>query len=135
MRSNHRSYSIETPALFDGNGQLVLVIDDEMAICEISKASLEAYNYQVMLASDGIEAIDLYDRDRDKIAIVVLDMMMPNLDTPSIVGVLKQMNPAVKIVLMSGLATNESIVSEYGLQAFLPKPFTMTDLLNKLADL
>jgi DNA-binding response OmpR family regulator len=129
------NYAIETPALFDGNGQLVLVVDDEAAIREISKASLEAYNYQVMLASDGIEAIDLYDLDRDKIAIVVLDMMMPHLDTPSIIGVLKQMNPDVKIVLMSGLTTNESIVSEYELQAFLPKPFTMTDLLNKLADL
>jgi PAS domain S-box-containing protein len=126
---------VETPALFDGNGQLVLVVDDEAAIREISKASLEAYNYRVILASDGIEAIDLYKRDRDKIAIVVLDMMMPNLDTPSIIGVLKKMNPDVKIVLMSGLATNESIVSEYELQGFLPKPFTMTDLLNKLADL
>jgi two-component system, cell cycle sensor histidine kinase and response regulator CckA len=62
-------------------------------------------------------------------------MMMPHLDTPSIIGVLKQMNPDVKIVLMSGLATNESIVSEYELQAFLPKPFTMTDLLNKLANI
>jgi two-component system, cell cycle sensor histidine kinase and response regulator CckA len=65
-----------------------------------------------MLVSDGIEAIDLYNRDRDKIAIVVLDMMMLQLDTPSIIGVLKQMNPSVKIVLMSGLATKESIVSE-----------------------
>jgi two-component system, cell cycle sensor histidine kinase and response regulator CckA len=102
---------VETPALFDGNGQLVLVVDDEAAIREISKASLEAYNYQVILASDGIEAIDLYDRDRDKIAIVMLDMMMPHLDTPSIIGVLKQMNPRVKIVLMSSLATNESIVA------------------------
>jgi two-component system, cell cycle sensor histidine kinase and response regulator CckA len=126
---------VETPALFDGNGQLVLVVDDEAAIREISKASLETYNYQVILASDGIEAIDLYERDRDKIAIVMLDMMMPNLDTPSIIGVLKRMNPNVKIVLMSGLASNESIVAEYELQAFLPKPFTMTDLLYVLANL
>jgi two-component system, cell cycle sensor histidine kinase and response regulator CckA len=94
---------------------LVLVVDDEAAIREISKASLEAYNYQVILGSDGIEAIDLYQRDRDKIEIVVLDMMMPHLNTPSIIRVLKQMNPAVKIVLMSGLVSNESIVSEYEL--------------------
>ncbi len=126
---------VETPALFDGNGQLVLVVDDEAAIREISKASLETYNYQVILASDGIEAIDLYNRDRDKIAIVMLDMMMPHLDTPSIIGVLKQMNPDVKIVLMSGLASNESIVAAYELQAFLTKPFTMTDMLHVLANL
>ncbi len=125
---------VETPGLFDGNGQLVLVVDDEAAIREIAKASLEAYNYRVMLAGDGIEAIDLFDLHRDEIAIVMLDMMMPHLDTPSIIGVLKQMNPAVQIVLMSGLATNESIVSEYELQAFLTKPFTMTDLLGLLQD-
>jgi PAS domain S-box-containing protein len=125
---------IETPALFDGNGQLVLVVDDEAAICEIAKASLEAYNYRVILASDGIKAIDLYDRHRDEISIVMLDMMMPHLDTPSIIGILKQMNPNVKIVLMSGLASNESIVSEYKLKAFLTKPFTMTDMLGLLQD-
>jgi PAS domain S-box-containing protein len=123
---------VETPELFDGNGQLVLVVDDEAAIREITKASLEAYNYRVILASDGIEAIDLYERDRDKIAIVMLDMMMPHLDTPSIIGVSKQMNPRVKIVLMSGLASNESLVSDYQLQAFLTKPFTMTDMLALL---
>jgi PAS domain S-box-containing protein len=121
---------VETPKLFDGNGQLVLVVDDEAAIREITKASLEIYNYRVVLASDGIEAINLYDRD--KINIVILDMMMPHLDTPSTIGVLKQMNPDVKIVLMSGLASNESIVSEYQLQAFLTKPFTMTDMLELL---
>jgi two-component system, cell cycle sensor histidine kinase and response regulator CckA len=126
---------VETPALFDGNGQLVLVVDDEAAIREITKASLEASNYQVILASDGIEAIEIYERERDKIEIVILDMMMPHLDTPSIIGVLKQMNPAVKIVLMSGLASNESIVSEYNLEAFLTKPFTMTDMLGLLQDI
>jgi PAS domain S-box-containing protein len=126
---------VETPKSFDGNGQLILVVDDEVVIREIIKTSLEAYNYQVMLASDGLEAIDLYKRHHDDIAIVILDMMMPQLDTPSIIGVLKQMNPAVKIVLMSGLATNESIILEYGLQGFLPKPFTMTDMLHKLAKL
>lgn len=123
---------VETPTLFDGRGQLVLVVDDEAAIREIAKASLEAYNYRVMLASDGIEAIDLFARHRDEIAIVMLDMMMPHLDTPSIIGVLKQMNPAIQIILMSGLATNESIVSEYELQAFLTKPFTITEMLGLL---
>jgi CheY-like chemotaxis protein len=125
---------IETPKLFNGNGQLVLVVDDEEAIREISKTSLEAYNYRVILASDGMEAIDLYERDRDEIAVVILDMMMPNLDTPSIIGVLQQINPDVEIVLMSGLAINESIVSEYQLKAFLTKPFTMTDMLGLLQD-
>jgi PAS domain S-box-containing protein len=96
---------VETPKIFDGNGQLVLVIDDEAAIREISKTSLEAHNYQVMMASDGVEAIDLYEQNHDRIAIVILDMMMPHLDTPSIIGVLKQMNPAIKIVLMRGASS------------------------------
>jgi two-component system, cell cycle sensor histidine kinase and response regulator CckA len=132
---NEEKPLVETPKIFDGNGQLVLVVDDEEVIREIIKTSLKTYNYQVVLASDGLEAIDLYQRDRDDIAIVILDMMMPQLDTPSVIGVLKQANPAVKIVLTSGLATNESIVLEYGLQGFLPKPFTIADMLHKLAEL
>jgi hypothetical protein len=67
--------------LYDGKGQLVLVVDDESAIREIVKESLETYNYRATAASDGIEAIDLYSQNHPSIAIVLIDMMMPHLDT------------------------------------------------------
>jgi two-component system, cell cycle sensor histidine kinase and response regulator CckA len=57
----------------------VLVVDDEVAIRDIAKEALEEYNYRVVLASDGIEAIDIYAQNPSSIAIVLMDMMMPNL--------------------------------------------------------
>ncbi len=126
---------VAKPELFDGKGQLVLVVDDEFSIREMIKDSLEMYNYRVMLASDGMEAIALYDREWEQIAVVLLDMMMPNLHTPYIIRALQRINPAVKVVAMSGTSANESIVERYDLGAFLTKPFMTTEMLSTLANL
>jgi PAS domain S-box-containing protein len=131
------SREAETPTLdedlYDGKGKLVLVVDDEVAIREITKESLETYNYRVMLASDGIEAIDIYAQNHHSIAIVLVDMMMPNLDTPSIIATLQQINPQVKIVVMSGSYLNlESVVDRQKVSAFLNKPFTTINMLQTL---
>jgi PAS domain S-box-containing protein len=120
--------------LHDGKGQLVLVVDDEVAIREITKESLETYNYRVISASDGIEAIDIYAQNHHSIAIVLVDMMMPNLDTPSIILALQQINPEVRVVVMSGSYLNlEAIVDKQKVSAFLTKPFTTAEMLQTLA--
>jgi PAS domain S-box-containing protein len=134
------SRETETPAVaeysYDGKGQLVLVVDDEIAIREITKESLETYNYRVILANDGIEAIDIYAQQHQSIAIVLVDMMMPHLDTPSIITTLKQINPEVKIVVMSGSYFNlEETISTQKVSASLTKPFTTINMLQILADI
>jgi PAS domain S-box-containing protein len=134
------SRETETPTvkedLYDGKGQLVLVVDDEIAIREITKESLETYNYRVILANDGIEAIDIYAQQHQSIAIVLVDMMMPHLDTPSIITTLKQINPEVKIVVMSGSYFNlEETISTQKVSASLTKPFTTINMLQILADI
>jgi PAS domain S-box-containing protein len=126
---------VATPALFDGNGQLVLVVDDEASIREITRDSLEIYNYHAMLANDGVEALTLYAQNWQRISIVMIDMMMPHLDTPSVIQALQKINPAVKIIAMSGSESNEGIVEQYKLQAFLVKPFTTIEMMNALAAL
>jgi PAS domain S-box-containing protein len=138
--SANDSREAETPTvdedLSDGKGQLILVVDDEVAIQEIIQASLETYNYRVMLASDGIEAIDIYAQNHQSIAIVLVDMMMPQLDTLSIILTLQQINPEVKIVVMSGSHLNlESVVDSQKLSAFLNKPFTTTQMLQTFVDI
>jgi PAS domain S-box-containing protein len=121
---------------YDGQGRMVLVVDDETAIREITKESLETYNYRVILASDGIEAIDIYTQNHHSIAIVLIDMMMPHLDTPSIIVALKQINPQVQIVAMSGSYLNlAAIVDKQKVSAVLTKPFTTTEMLRILADI
>jgi PAS domain S-box-containing protein len=132
------SREIESPTtvadLYDGQGRMVLVVDDETAIREITQESLETYNYRVMLASDGIEAIDTYTQNHQSIAIVLIDMMMPHLDTPSIILALKQINPHVQIVAMSGSYLNlEAIVDKQKVNAVLTKPFTTAEMLQTLA--
>ncbi|HEY9884465.1 MAG TPA: PAS domain S-box protein, partial [Thermosynechococcaceae cyanobacterium] len=63
-----------------GNGELVLVVDDEAMIRQTTQASLEANNYTVLTANDGIEAIALYAQHKDSIHLVLVDMMMPSMD-------------------------------------------------------
>ena len=131
---------VESPTtaenLYDGQGRLVLVVDDETAIREIAKESLETYNYRVMLASDGIEAIDIYTQNHHSIAIVLIDMMMPHLDTPSIILALQQINPEVQIVVMSGSYLNlAAIVDKQQVSAVLTKPFTTAEMLQTLAEI
>jgi PAS domain S-box-containing protein len=122
--------------LYDGKGQLVLIVDDESAIREIAQTALENYNYRVMLASDGIEAIDIYAQNHRSIALVITDMMMPHLDTRSTILALQQINPQVQIVVMSGSYLNlEAMVEREHLSAFLTKPFTTAALLETLANI
>ncbi|CAA9577447.1 Circadian input kinase A [uncultured Synechococcales cyanobacterium] len=125
-----------TPALVlsQGQGELILVVDDEAAIREITKTSLEAHNYRVLTASDGIEAVTLYAQHQDEISIVLTDMMMPLMDGPTAIRILQRMNSQVKIVATSGLASREKLteVAGTGIKTFLSKPYTAEELLNTL---
>jgi PAS domain S-box-containing protein len=126
--------AIKNELLF-GNGELILVVDDETAVQEITKATLETHGYKTLLANDGIEAIALYAENKEKISVVLLDMMMPSLDSVTIIRTLSKLNSQVKIIAMSGLSTNESVtkMTSEGVQAFLAKPFTANELLQPLA--
>jgi PAS domain S-box-containing protein len=117
-----------------GHGELVLVVDDEVAIREITKTSLEAYNYKVITACDGIEAIALYAEHRDEISIVLTDMMMPSMDGLTTIRTLRKINPQVKIIAISGLASGDKLAAVIGtgVKTFLSKPFTTQELLKTL---
>jgi two-component system, cell cycle sensor histidine kinase and response regulator CckA len=120
-----------------GHSELILVVDDEVAVREITQATLETYGYQVITASDGIEAIARYAELKHNISTVLLDMMMPSLDSPTTIRTLLKLNPQVKIIAMSGLATNEAVnqTMNEGVKAFLAKPFTAVELLDLLSGL
>ncbi len=122
------------PALPGGKGELILVVDDEAAIREITKESLETYAYKVLTASDGIEAIALYAQHRQEIAVVLIDMMMPSMDGPTTIRLLQKMNPKIKIIAVSGLNSNYQFdrLEIRGVKAFLSKPYTAKELLKKI---
>jgi two-component system, cell cycle sensor histidine kinase and response regulator CckA len=95
------------------------------------------HGYRVMTASDGIEAIALYAQHQQEIGVVLMDMMMPNLDSIAVVRALRKFNPQVQIIAMSGLATSDVVTKtiDEGVKAFLPKPFTATELLTAISNL
>ncbi|MBW4633227.1 MAG: PAS domain-containing protein [Iphinoe sp. HA4291-MV1] len=128
------SQSVEDIELLTGNGELILFVDDELAIQEISKTLLSTHNYEVLTASDGIEAIALYAQHQQQIQAVVTDIMMPSLDGINTIRALQKINPSVKIVAISGLSSNKRIaeISGIGVKAFLSKPYTMQELLKTL---
>ncbi len=115
-----------------GRGELILVVDDEIAIREIAKGTLEAYGYRALTAADGTEAVALYAQHKDEIKVVLTDMMMPYMDGVATIRALRKMNPNVKIIASSGLTENSRAIE--GVKMFLPKPYTAETLLNALAE-
>ena len=124
-----------SPALACGNGELILVVDDEIAIREITKGTLESYGYRALTASDGTEAVAIYAQHKDDIKIVVTDVMMPYMDGPLTIRALKKLNPQVKIIASSGLPENIKLGEVNGsVRRFLPKPYTAEKLLSTLRE-
>lgn len=85
-----------------GNGELVLVVDDEDAIRKIAKCTLEHFGYRALLAANGAEAVSVYARHDKEIAVVLTDLLMPIMDGFSLIIALNALNPNVKIIASSG---------------------------------
>ncbi len=125
---------VEDLELPKGHGELILVVDDEVAVRDITKTSLEAYNYKTLTASDGVEAVVLYAQHRESISLVLTDMMMPSMDGPTTIRTLQKINPQVKIIAVSGLASNDKLATadSVGVKTFLSKPYTVRELLKTI---
>ncbi len=119
-----------------GDGDLILVVDDEATVQEIAQAILQKYNYRVLTASDGIEALAVYAQHQEKIRAVLLDLMMPCLDGKGTICALRKINPDVKIIAVSGLSSKGVAAEAVNLGAinFLPKPYTTGELLKALQE-
>jgi two-component system cell cycle sensor histidine kinase/response regulator CckA len=119
-----------------GKGELILVVDDEKSIREITRGTLETFGYTVLTASDGTEALALYADKKNEIAAVLTDMVMPFMDGPATIRALQRMNPKVRIIAASGLGTGHRAGEGTleGVSVFLNKPYTAEKLLTTLAE-
>ncbi|PSB56959.1 histidine kinase [Chroococcidiopsis cubana SAG 39.79] len=117
-----------------GNGELILVVDDEAGVREATKTSLETFNYKVVTASDGIEAIATYAEHRDRIDLILIDMLMPAMDGITTIRTIQKLNPQTKIIATSGLAAQDKFhgMTDIEVQAFLAKPYTAQELLQTM---
>jgi len=120
-----------------GQGELILVVDDEDSIREITRGTLETFGYTVLTAADGTEALALYADNKNEIAVVLTDMVMPFMDGPATIRALQRMNPKVRIIAASGLGAGQRAGEGAleGVSVFLNKPYTAEKLLNTLAKL
>lgn len=124
----------EKETYLTGNGELILVVDDEMSIREITKTTLETYGYSVLTAEDGTEAIAIYAVHGQKIALVLTDIMMPYMDGTALVRAIQKMNPNTKFVVVSGFKQSIDIVKQDSV-VFLEKPYTSKNLLKTISEI
>ena len=126
--------SREAIAIPKGQGELILVVDDEATIREITKASLETHNYQVITANDGIEAIALYVQNQTKVAAILMNMMMPSMSGSIAIRTLQTIDPEIKIIAVSGRNFSEQAFRdrEITVKAFLAKPYNTATLLRTM---
>jgi CheY-like chemotaxis protein len=112
----------------------ILVVDDEPMIREMTAASIKSIGLEVIEASDGVEAIELFQRHRDKIICVLCDLTMPRMDGWGTLKILREIAPEIPVILASGY--NEAMVMgdrHSALpRAFLQKPYSLRDLRNTI---
>ncbi|OUL27371.1 response regulator [Nostoc sp. 106C] len=128
------THSVDESKVLTAHGEMILIVDDEPAIQEITKTSLETHNYKAIVAGDGIEAIAVYAKHMDQVSVVLMDLMLPSLDGVTAIRTLKKINPKVKIIATSGLISSNKLeaLASTGVTTFLPKPYTINDLLLTL---
>jgi PAS domain S-box-containing protein len=118
-----------------GQGELILVVDDEAAILTATKHTLEAFGYRVIAACDGTDAIATFLKNAEKPVALITDMMMPNMDGPTLIQALLKIHPSLPIIGASGLSHQmQAQVNSLGVKHFLRKPYNADSLLEALGE-
>ncbi|MBN2711785.1 MAG: cache domain-containing protein [Planctomycetes bacterium] len=115
----------------------ILVVDDESVIRTATENSLTDMGYTVLLACDGVEALSIYEKKKDKIDLVILDMIMPKMNGPDCFRAIRKVNPDAKILIASGFAKDGDIANlkKEGLLGFIKKPYRRSLLSQLLSEL
>jgi len=122
-----------TADIVKGTGT-ILLIDDEKMILDVGRELLEELGYTVLPAGSGQEAIDIFQKDRDKIDMIIMDMIMPEMSGSETFDRLKKISPDVKILLSSGYSVDGQAtdILRRGCDGFIQKPFNMNQLAERI---
>jgi signal transduction histidine kinase/CheY-like chemotaxis protein/HAMP domain-containing protein len=120
-----------------GPSGTVLLVDDEAFVRDVGVAMLNALGYDVLTACNGKEGVEIFRRDREKISIVILDLMMPVMDGRKAFEGIREIDPDARIVISTGFSGDQDVdrLKEMGASAILPKPYsynTMTSVVTLL---
>jgi PAS domain S-box-containing protein len=123
-----------TKRLIRGKKEQILVVDDEEIARSLAKDVLESYGYQVILAENGVEALDIYRERKESLSLVLIDMVMPKMGGRETFLKLKELNEKVRAILITGYSRNEEAneILRSGVMGFIQKPFQLEELLSKV---
>jgi two-component system cell cycle sensor histidine kinase/response regulator CckA len=109
----------------------ILLVEDEEGLRALNARGLTSRGYTVLEAGNGVEAIELLEKSGKPVDLVVSDVVMPEMDGPTLARELRSRNPGLKIIFVSGYAEDafQKNLPEHGQYAFLPKPFTLKQLV------
>ena len=121
--------------VIEGSGTILLV-DDEALVLDIGVMMLEKVGYTVLEAKGGREAVEIYEANKDKIDLVILDMIMPDIGGGEAYDRMKEINPDVKVLLSSGYSIEGEAteILERGCDGFIQKPFNIKELSGKIRE-
>jgi CheY-like chemotaxis protein len=117
-----------------GGGETILLADDEEVVSRLGETILRRHGYRVLMAADGVEAVDVYRRQPQDIDLVILDLSMPRLSGPETLRELRQINPAVHVLISSGYSSDENLraVEREGVMGFVAKPYRPAELARQV---
>ena len=117
--------------------ETVLLVDDEEIVIGVGKQMLEKLGFSVLTATSGKQALNIYRDNKDKISLVVLDMIMPGMGAGDTYNELQMIDPAIKVLLSSGYGVDQqtSEILKRGCNGFIQKPFNMQGLSGKIGEI
>jgi PAS domain S-box-containing protein len=132
-----RQENVKSNEFPSGQGELILVVDDEAAICDLARNILENYGYRVLVASDGTEAVQVFIDHEDEVDLVLTDIDMPRMNGTQLIQRLRQLNPDLRFISASGLFETKMLTEQKmkgNVTGMLQKPFSPAQLLQTLRD-
>jgi PAS domain S-box-containing protein len=117
-----------------GSGTIILA-DDEQTVLDMCKEMLEYLGFEVLIATDGVEAVDLYKKNHDKIRCIILDLTMPNMDGEEALEEIQKLDASAKIIISSGYGEMQILqrFASKKLAAFIQKPYKLDGLKDILS--
>jgi hypothetical protein len=120
-----------------GNGELILVVDDEPAVRKLASAILTRNGYRTVTAAEGREGREVFEQQKADVQLVISDLMMPTVDGPTMLRELRLLQPNIKSIIITGLGEENRIAEARaaGADVVLNKPFTADQLLGHVKQL
>ena len=118
------------------DGGVILLIDDEKVIRLTGSYALEDMGFEVLLAENGEEGVEIYQKNAAKINLVIIDMIMPKMNGTEAFHAIREINPRAKVIMASGYAKDAKVseLMQEGLAGFIKKPFKRNDLAKIIAE-